>query len=279
MTRHAVILLAYDQVPEQHNLTVQALETVLKQDIGPLDLLLIDNGSPLETTRVHFQMLRDLYVDRMDETHIHTMPLKQNMPPVRVINRALNYWYMKGHSKVLCVPNDVMIPPNFYRLLNQWPRGLVTASEIRDVDEYFRHIAWWNSPVQAVSENTPMSATLVRKWFYDALVARDGMYFDEEMENYASDCDLALRMATCGLRGVQLNVPYWHYGSASWKLLPQDDGRKITDQADIDREYFFQKWGFRVFDEQYVASALDINFRGEQIPTYQRAAAASGDSK
>jgi hypothetical protein len=279
MTRHAVILLAYDQVPEQHNLTVQTLETVLKQDIGPLDLLLIDNGSPLETTRVHFQMLRDLYIDRMDETHIHTMPLKQNMPPVRVINRALSYWYIKGHSKVLCVPNDVMIPPNFYRLLNQWPRGLVTASEHRDPHHISLTGAFCEWDVQAISENTPMAVTLVRKWFYDALVARDGMYFDEEMENYASDCDLALRMATCGLRGVQLNVPYWHYGSASWKLLPQDDGRKITDQADIDREYFFQKWGFRVFDEQYVASALDINFRGERIPTSQKAAAASGDSK
>jgi hypothetical protein len=121
-----------------------------------------------------------------------------------------------------------------------------------------------------------MAVTLVRKWFHDALIARDGMYFDENMANYASDCDLALRMATCGLRGVKLSVPYWHYGSASHKLLPPEEGRKITDQANVDRAYFEKKWGFKCTDLEYGQSAQDINFKGERDGIIQvRAANAS----
>ena len=258
--RHAVIFMAYNQVHEQHSLTVEALESILAQDIGPLDILAIDNGSTFTPTWEHFQMIRDMYLDGLTEITFHCIHNRGNCSPVKMINRAIDYWFERGHEKVIFVPNDVILPKNFYRLMNAWPRGMVTASEIptKNVPEMVE------SQVVAVSECTPMATALVRKWFHDALVAKDGYFLDENFTHYASDCDMALRMASCGIRGVQLNIPYFHQGSASWRLLPTaEQQRAITDVADKDRAYFVKKWGFPVTDYEYGRLAQDINFRGK----------------
>lgn len=255
LERHAAFVLAYDQVDAQYQLTVQAVESVLAQDIGPLDLLLIDNGSPCGKTWDHFQMLRELYMERGDHTRIHSHRLKENIAPTKVINRALEYIWRMGHEKVMGCPNDVVLPPYFYRVLSQWPRGLITASEVHELPLPA------NFEIQAVSENTPMAVSVMRKWFYDALVDRDGYFFDENIHHYTCDCDLAQRFATCGIHGVQLSVPFWHYGSASHLLDP--NGQNQREQADRDREYFERKWGWKCTSLEYGKMASDINFTGK----------------
>jgi hypothetical protein len=257
--RHAVLMFAYNQVQEQHDLTVQTLETVLSQDIGDLEILLFDNGSTLRGTFEHFQMLRDLYWDKEEGTKIHCFRNPTNISPCKLTNRALDYLWNRGHDKVLGVANDVMLPPNAYRLLNECPRGMVCGSMTDQKD--FPVI----EKATAVNENTPMAIGIIRKWFHDALVAKDGYYLDEGYFLYASDCDLALRMAACGIRGVQTDLPYWHHGSAHWRLLPPEDGRKETNKADEDRAYFKRKWGHEVTDVQYGQSCGDINFRGKAV--------------
>jgi GT2 family glycosyltransferase len=150
-----------------------------------------------------------------------------------------------------------VLPQNAYRLMEQWPRGIVTASPTnqRDFPKF--------ETARAVSNNTPMSLVLLRKWCYDALVAKDGQFFDERLTHYGSDCDFALRLAACGIRGVQLDLQYWHYSSATLKLAMPDERRRMDREADVDRQKFFDKWGFKVDDLEYGASAEDINFRGE----------------
>lgn len=245
MNRHAVLFLAYDQVPEQSVLTVQAIETVLAQDIGPMDVLLIDNASTQGRTWEHFQMIRDLYIDREDETRVHTIRHRSNIAPLKIVNRALPYFFAMGHDKVLGVPNDVMLPPNFYRLLSSVPRGMVCASETRE--KAFPLV----DAATIVSACTPMATTVIRKWFWEALKDEDGWLFDENMTHYASDCDLAVRMVLAGISGCQTDVPFWHYGSASHLLLPHQDGQVLRDQADRDRAYFRAKWGFAVDSWEY----------------------------
>lgn len=255
VTRHAVCMFAFDNVPEQTGLTVQTLDTILAQDIGPLDILLVDNGSTQARTWEHFEMVRDLYMDREDETRIHCVRNAVNVSPVKLSNESLLYFWKIGHEKVLGVANDVMLPPNFYRLANEWPRGVVCGSMMQNK----------NFPIlekaSAVAEHTPAAVALIRKWFYDALMAKDGYFLDEGYFLYASDCDMALRMASCGIRGIQLDLQYWHFGSASHRLDP--NGQKQRDQADVDRAYFQKKWNFKVDGYEYGALAGDINFKGQ----------------
>jgi hypothetical protein len=256
MNRHAVFFLAFNQNKEQHDLTFQALESVFVQDIGPLDILLIDNGSTYADSVSFFRGLKD---DHIFSHRIQVVRYKENTSPLIVCNRALPYIWSLGHDKVLSVPNDVILPPNLYSEFNKWPRGVVTGSMSGEKD--VAKINRWNSSV--VSECTPMAVGLIRKWVYDALIAKDGYFLDEKFFFYASDCDFALRMAGCGIHGVQLDLPYFHYGSAHWRMLPPEEGQKATDQADRDREYFQQKWLFRVDDPTYSNIAVDLQFKGE----------------
>jgi hypothetical protein len=271
MERHAVLMLAFDQVREQYELTVQALETILSQDIGPLEVLLIDNGSTVPETFQHFQMVRDLYWSKDEPTRIHVVRNRENISPIKVENRALDYLWQRGHKKVLGVANDVMLPPNAYRLMEEWPRGLVCASQTRE--RIFPII----EKTEAVNECTPAAVCIIRKWFHDALVAQECHFLDEGFFLYASDCDMAMRMKACGIRGIQLNLPYWHHGSAHWRLLSQEDGQKQTNKADADRAYFERKYGFRVDSPEYGQTPDELQFKGVGNKASRKAVAASGE--
>jgi GT2 family glycosyltransferase len=253
---NAVAMLVFDSTDEQFQLTKAAVMSVLNQDI-PVNLWIVDNGSTYEPTK---EWLIGIAIRCHQRIQIIRNP--ENQSPVRVTNRLFGYLFSKDDCEyILGVPNDVELPPNFYSQLLKCPRGIVTASMTQDREAV--HHDGGSHEAFAVSECTPLAVGLIRKWAHDALVAKDGFFLDPRFEFYCSDCDLALRMAACGIRGIQLSIPYWHFCSASHRLAADGVGKSITDRADIDREVFRQKWGFGVSDEAYGIACGNINFRGE----------------
>jgi GT2 family glycosyltransferase len=248
VNKHAVIMLCYNQL----SLTQNAMASLLAQDIGPLDILVVNNGSTDGTG----EWLAEICRKPPQPHYVQGWHNPTNESPVAAGNRAAEHMFLRGYSKILGVANDVSLPPNAYRLMNQWRRGIVTASQTADPN--FPTV----ESTKAVSEHTPMAVMITRKWVWDALVSQDGYFLDEGYFNYASDCDLALRLASCGIRGIQLDLPYWHYGSATWKLTSPEDQRKAQLRADADREYFERKWGFKVDSSEYGRIAGDPNFKG-----------------
>ena len=243
-----VLMICYGNL----ELTKRALASAMAQDIGNLEIYFVNNGSN----------------DGMREW-LNTLPLKgenwnlyihhhdQNYSPIRIANSM--YAKILGLLKrpyVLSIPNDVVLHPSTYRELLKWPRGLVCASDNgrNDLPDPL-------PAVEAVSECTPVAVGLLRRWFYDALIAKDGYYLDENYFHYASDCDLALRMAACGLRGLQISLPYWHFGSATHKL--PEIHLESCRRADSDRAYFKRKWGFACDSLEYGQRPADINFKAE----------------
>ncbi len=225
------------------DLTKKAVESAMAQTI-PVHLTVVNNGSTDGTG----QWLSDLAALCPNVTVIHN---ETNVSPVKVANCLMPRLFAH-YPYLLCIPNDCVLPPNAYTEMLRWPRGFVCASTIGDaMPTVYESIA--------VSECTPMAVMLVRKWAYDALIARDGYFLDEGYFHYASDCDLAVRMATCGIRGVQLNVPYSHVGSATHNL-PEIHAESCV-RADRDRTYFEQKWGFKVSSPEYGKVANDPNFK------------------
>lgn len=244
-----VVMFFYNRTPEQLELSKKALASVFAQDI-PVRVYAVDNGSTEETWE---------WLTSIHEPGFSRERYMENVPPSRLANFWASYMFdVAKYPYFLSVPNDARLPRNCYSQLLRWPRGFVSASDNGH-----------NEPSEieatAVSENTPMAVMLTRRWAYQAIRSKDGYFFDEQFEHYCSDCDLALRMAACGIRGVQLSIPFWHYGSASWRLSTPEIGRQITDRADEDRARFVRKWGFGVSDPRYEESARDINFRGEPI--------------
>lgn len=240
-----VFMLAYNNL----EMTKAAVDSVLAQDI-PVDLYLVNNGST-DATQGWADGMAALF------PNIHVTHLENNISPVKIANELLANLIRCDYALLLA--NDLVLPPDFYRELLRWPRGIVCGSEVRSLPLPDMQ------PYSAVSENTPMSAMLLRRWCYEAVIARDGYFFDEGMFHYASDCDLALRIASCGIRGVQINVPYLHHSSATIKTATPEVQAAMHSQADADRLYFFKKWAFAVDAYEYGRCAVDINFRGERV--------------
>jgi len=243
-------MTVYNQTDEQLELTKESYASFIAQDVGDLELCIVNNGSTQPTV----DWLNSLDMSN-PKVHVYGAHYAKNVSPVLIANKYLAELFTR-HEYILGVPNDVILPPNLFSQFLKWPRGIVTGSMTED-----RNFPLFDQS-RAVSECTPMAVVLLRKWVYDALIARDGYLFDPNIFLYASDCDFALRIASCGIRGVQLDLQYFHYGSASHRMLPPEKARIITNQADIDRAYFEKKWGFKVDALEYGAMAQDINFRG-----------------
>lgn len=245
---NAILMIAYNNL----ELTKAAVLSALNQDI-PVDLFIVNNGS----TDGSREWLDSLAIDQPNVTAIH---YDSNSSPCAISNSELEQLFVHdGYSTVLGMANDILLPPNAYREMLKWPRGIVCASEIHDRATFD---AYHPDSITAVSENTPMSLMMLRKWAWEALIAKDGYFFDESFFMYASDCDLALRLASCGIHGLQLNLGYFHVSSATIKNAGSE-ARLMHMQADCDRATFERKWGFRVDALEYGQRASDINFKGE----------------
>lgn len=254
---NAVAMLVFDSTDAQFQLTKAAVMSVLNQDI-PVHFWIVDNGSTYEPTRE--------WLDDIAEKNRHrviTIHNSINLSPVLATNELFDHIFRTiDCDYVLGCPNDISLPTDFYAQLLKWPRGIVTAS-MTDVKPLSPEHVGVQHEVFAVSECTPLAVALIRRWAWQALVDKDEFFLDPRYEFYCSDCDLALRMAACGIRGIQLSIPYYHFCSASHRLAADGVGKSITDRADIDREVFLQKWGFGVSDEAYGIACGNINFRGE----------------
>jgi hypothetical protein len=253
--KHAVFMLMYNTTPEQLKLSAQTFESIVNQDIGQLDIFLFDNGSHPEVGTME-------WVNSLgNEVNGHALRVRmvsENESPIRIANDVSERIYALGHEKILGVPNDVILPRNLYSQLVKWPRGMVSAH----MDGPLPPDLPQDHEAKAVHEDLHMSVMLTRKWAYDALVSQYGFFFDPGFFMYASDCDLKLRMAACGIRGIQTDIQCWHYGSACWRLAKPKIGAQINEQADRDRGFFYRKYGFQIGSPQYEEALKDLNFKG-----------------
>lgn len=248
--RHAIFLMMYNTSFAQLELSKQAYESALAQDVGPVHIFLVSNGSTAPT----LAWMADLEVAEPSRLTRICYPVNQS--PSRVSNEV-SAKIFADYPTVLGMPNDVILPANLYRELLTWPRGFVAAFMNGDRANIVPCVE-----SKAVHDDIHMSVMMTRRWAYQAIVEKDGYFLDEEYFMYGSDVDLKLRMAACGIRGVQLDIQCYHYGSACWRLAAPGIGKITTDHADAGRAYFAKKWGYPVSDPEVNRMIHDIAFRG-----------------
>jgi hypothetical protein len=226
-----ILMVVYDRTPRQSQLSRAAFESAIAQDI-PVEIRILNNGSTCPDT---LQWLAG-------ETRALIFNRAENQSPLKLANHHGESLIDK-HGYFLGIPNDVVLPPNLYRKMLEWPQGVVAAS-----------MDGQNPPmvmedVHRIHGDVHMAVPLIRGWTWKALVEAHGHFFDPGFFNYASDCDLKLRLIDAGIPTAQLDIQCWHYGGASHRLAP--NWAEVHRQADRDRDYFAKKWGFAIGSPEY----------------------------
>ena len=65
------------------------------------------------------------------------------------------------------------------------------------------------------------------------------------------DGDYHVRLHKAGIHAECLELPFYHYGSATVKQCDFKERRAIQKQAELNRQYFAKKYGFEMASEEY----------------------------
>lgn len=234
------------------HLTREAIQSFRAQDIGDVQILVIDNGSTDSTVNwLHTQ--KDLF------TILHN--------PGRGVaeswNEGLGWlfsprWVM-GQPKpsevdyVFVVNNDVILRPDTMRWLVKDGNGFVTAVGSQD-PECLQTIHDKSGKPHYLPPNPnnkrphpDFSCYLIRREVWEK-VGR----FDENFKvAFSEDQDYHVRLFNAGIVAEALELPFLHYGSMTIKNSEPSEQKRIAHQAELNRAYFKKKWGFESGSQAY----------------------------
>ena len=224
-------------VPTRNNLQLlkRAIETFRAQDIGNVAILVINNGSTDGTT-AWLQTQHDLF-------QIHVPGTGWSV--AHSWNRALDFVFDAEHEDhALVVNNDVELAPWTYRRLLADGGVFVTAVGVRERERLAEE------PIHpSRSPHPDFSCYLIRRDCFKVIGP-----FDENFKvAFCEDWDYHVRMHRYGIDAVSIDLPYLHHASQTVKTASNEDRDRIQAQADLNREYFFEKWGVRGGTDEYDA--------------------------
>lgn len=234
---HWIVCIARNALP----LTKAAIASFLKQDI-PVQVLVIDNGSTDGTTEwLHSQP-------------VYTIHYRQAKSVAECWNRAIRLCMVEDDHVLVC-NNDVELRPDTYRLLLENGGPFVTAIEVFDKKQMD------TVDVTRQGPHPDFSCFLIRKECWQKFSAQPERGFDMEMKiAYVEDCDAHVRLHRLGIPAISIYVPFYHARSSTVKHSDEGEAQRIREQADRNRERFYQKYGVRVGTPEYSTLFTDETF-------------------
>lgn len=204
--------------------TKRAVESVLRQDIGDLHLIVMDNDSTPDIR------------SWLDSREISSPRYSPQIGVTRAWNIGLEACFdFIGSNHCLLVNNDVELHRSFYRRLLEFrdessAPGLVSGISTSDIADIK------GLPAQP-SPHPDFSAFLIRRYLWRELGG-----FDDRMMMYASDNDFHVRAHRAGHRLVNSGIHFYHERSSTMRTAPTDERQALENQAECDRQVFREKW-------------------------------------
>lgn len=249
------VILAYNNV----HLTKAAVASLQRQDIeGGVQVLVIDNCSK-DGTAAWLDSRPDLY----------TLRLTTQDSVAGCWNRALKWLFIEQEVEhALVCNNDAVLRPDAYRWLVADGGLFVTCVGKRDpacvemtrIED--RGSVWcgWPEPDPAKKRPHPdFSCYLIRRECFE----RVGEFDENFKRAFYEDNSYHLRMHRAGVHAECLELPFYHYGSATIKHCDSKERIAIQKQAQLNKEYFKAQFGFEAGSPEYYAAF------GHQAPVDQ----------
>jgi GT2 family glycosyltransferase len=216
------------------SLTKRCVESLINQDV-PVQVHLIDNGSEDGT----FEWYAELF--EADPERFKGTILSENRGVSWGWNHGLQAAFKDFEEYVAVVNNDTVLPPWFISSLLSYKRLFLTGVSVGTMAEI--------ETKPEHSEPTPhpdFSAFLISAEAYRIVGP-----FDEQMVNYAGDCDWHIRAHHLGVLLAGCNLPFYHERSSTIRMAHPAEKRAIEIRADRDRAAFKAKYGFMPWDPEY----------------------------
>lgn len=212
-------------------LTKQTITDLLRQDVGEMWILVVDNGSNDGT--------KEWVLAAAKENRIEAIFNEKNIGVGAAWNQAARHCFSTPARHVLICNNDIRLRPDTYRHLLTPRGGFVTPINTGS----------WESAQAgtiAVSFDPYMkggpdfSCFLVKDWFYDAIGGFPECYYPA----YFEDNETHWIAKTKGLGGAiySTGVPYYHIGSQTLKANP-DLAALNSERFEINKLLYINRWG------------------------------------
>ena len=218
------------------HMTMKAIVSALRQDIGNVRVWLVNQGSKDGLP----QAAEALYPDVVTTHHYPPLPSL-----AAAWNLGLSNLLEGDGGKVLVVNNDVELIPETYRLLVKDGGGFVTAVGVTPTPENP-----FDATVGDLTKSRPhpdFSAFLIRRWVWEKV----GQFDERYLIAYCEDADLHVRMHRAGIDAKCIDIPFLHHAAATINSLPVWEREKVERQADLNRALFKREYGCEVGSPEY----------------------------
>ena len=221
-------------------LTRNAVATFLAQDIeGGVKLLVINNASSDNTV----QWLTSI---ASKDDRIHTMHFSDQRSVAECWNRGLAWIFSQGADRALVVNNDVEIGPETFGYLSavlnpdSFHRAqFVTCVSVNNREQNIHPAMEWSYHVR---EHPDFSCFMLHK----SVIDRVGWFDERYLIAYGEDCDYHVRMHRAGIKALCFDIPFLHHGASTMKQSSPEEQRRIGEQAERNRQLFFETYGERI---------------------------------
>ena len=217
-------------------LTRNAVATFLAQDVPEgVKLLVINNASTDNTV----QWLTSMAAK---DDRIHTMHFSNQRSVAECWNRGLAWIFAQGADRALVVNNDVELRPDTYRLLLADGGPFVTAIGVNTREQMME------TPEPGKRRPHPDFSC----WLMSRSVWDRGLRFDEAYQlAYCEDAQMHLDLYRAGIPAYCIGLPFLHIASGTLKNSSEEEKKRIGEQAERNRQLFFERHGVRVGSQEY----------------------------
>lgn len=232
------------------DLTRRAVKSFLAQDIGNLEVLLIDNGTE-DNTREIMRQYENVRIMRMQDASV-----------AECWNAGLGWLFKQGASWVLVCNNDVELRPDTFRILQVENAPFVTGIGVSERKQV--HL----NPPTSKRPHPDFSCFMIRADCWQTV----GPFNEEYKGAYVEDLEFHVRMHKAGIHAYCIDLPFYHERSSTLKNSSEAERKRICEQAERNRELFKQKWGVAPGSPEYyelfdVVPDKALEHVAVQIPT------------
>lgn len=208
-------------------LTKRCIASVRNQDVETT-ICVYDNGSTDGTVEWLLQDNRDIAV----------YPFQENRGVTCGWNTMLSGLFRDGHSAVLVLNNDTVLPSWFLRELASYVLMYNLDAFVTGVATDDMSLLDAPAGVCPPSPHPDFSAFLIGRDVWEKVGP-----FDERFVLYCQDCAFHVEAHRKGVKLWKVNVPYFHINSQTLRRSTPEEKSKINWQANRDRQVFKEKYG------------------------------------